>query len=469
MNDKKDLEKKRNEALEVFQTLLKNGFEAWIVGGAARDTILHKIPEDYDIATHCPHSILRRLFKNRKVKSVGKLFQVTLVDGIEISTYRKGDGPRLPLTRALFEDLSRRDLTINAIALNPITGETVDYFGGVDDLKAGLIRFTGDPEKRIIEDPLRMVRACRFKARLNGQFHEETIAAIHRLKMLLPEKIAPERIRLEILKAMRLHSPSLFFNALLETGLLPFIFPSLVACVDTDGGPFHGETVWEHLLLTGDALPAREPLLRLAGYLHDVGKPISITINAGRTSFYGHEEKGASRIMEELCRLRFSRTEREHVVNLIRHHMRDLSPLSTPKSVRRFLKLLSDHDLKVADWLRLKIADRRSNLKKAPYRMSEIKKILKMISQEIEGSTKGGTFQLKTLAVNGHDVMTVTGLPPGKEVARLLEALLYTVIDEPALNTRETLLERLVQKTGGLETREEEWKADPETKWSGSG
>lgn len=440
MDGQKDREKKRQEALSIIQTLLKHGFEAWMVGGAARDMILNSIPEDYDITTNCPHAILRRLFNNRLVKTVGVQFQVSLVDGIEVSTYRKGSDLPRATAPTLFEDLSRRDLTINALAFNPITGEHLDYFGGVDDLKAGLIRFTGDPEARITEDPLRMVRACRFKAAFNGRFHEGTTSALLRLNGLLPEKIAPERIRLEVLKAMKLKAPSLFFSALLESGLLPYIFPSLAACVDVDGGPFHGETVWEHALLTGDALSARDPLLRLAGYLHDVGKPFSVTIADGRTSFAGHEEKGAEKAGVELGLLKFSHLEREHVVNLIRHHMRDLSPASTRKAVRWFLKTLADHDLRVSDWLRLKIADRRSNLKKENYSLSEIKRILSNIAQEISGSAQGGVFRLKDLAVNGYDVMAVTGLSPGKEVARVLEALLEAVIDQPEMNTRDQLI-----------------------------
>lgn len=441
-------EEKKN-AFTIIKTLSEQGFDAWLVGGAARDMILQKNPEDYDIVTNCPYQTLRRIFKNRKVKTVGVQFPVCLVDGIEVSTYRKGMDHSNSLSPTLYEDLSRRDLTINALAFNPLTGEHVDFFGGVEDLKSGQIRFTEDPGARIMEDPLRMVRACRFKGAFEGRFHEETFSAIREFKTLLPTNVALERLRLEILKAMKLKTPSLFFDALRQTDLLQFIFPSLCASVDMDGGPFHGETVWEHALLTGDALSPKYPLLRLAGFLHDIGKPFSITITEGKTSFAGHEETSAEQAACELDHLKFSHIERDFVVNLIRLHMRDITQESTPKAVRRFIKTLRDHEVLISDWLRLKIADRKANLKKENFRLSEIKAILNKIAAETSLKGLNGAFQLKDLAINGHDVIAITGTLPGKTVGQLLEKILDRVIDDPELNTRDQLI-RLIEEENSL-------------------
>ena len=434
----------REKALSIIRTLNRHGADAWIVGGAARDMLLGQSPKDYDIVTNLPLVDIRRIFKKRKVRIVGTHFQVCLVDDIEVATYRPGLSKKSAAPSTLKEDLGRRDLTINALAYNPLTNETVDFWGGVKDLENRTIRFTGDPEKRILEDPLRMIRACRFKSGLPGVFHEETMTAIRTHHLLVKTRVAVERIRLEVMKAMAGQRPSLFFESLLDTDLLPHIFPSMIPCIGCDGGPFHGETVWEHALLTGDAVSPKFPLLRLAAYLHDVGKPHSASMEKGWLTFIGHETKGADMIGHELARLKFSNEEIAHVVNLVRQHMRTIDGSSSPKSVRRFAKALMDGEVRVDDWLRLKMADRRANLKKEPYSMARIKGMIGNIRGALDTESHSGALHIKDLAVNGADVMAILGIPPGKQVGAVLEGLLDKVLDDPALNTRRQLMEMIL-------------------------
>ncbi|MBU0992127.1 MAG: CCA tRNA nucleotidyltransferase [Proteobacteria bacterium] len=437
------------QALSIIRKLSNQGFESWLVGGAARDMILCKPPDDYDIVTSASPEDIRRIFRNRMVKIVGRLFSVCLVDGIEVATFRKDRSLTATFSSSLREDLAKRDLTFNALAFNPLTGEHIDLFGGIRDLKDGVIRFTGNARDRILEDPLRMVRACRFKATFDGEFHEKTVEAIREYRALLQTDVAGERLRLEILKVMGLKRPGIFFKALLGTGLIEYIFPSLSACVDCDGGPFHGETVWDHLLMTGDAISPRYPLLRLAGYLHDAGKPAAASERNGKRSFVGHEGKSVELIRDELKKLKFSNAEIDYIANLVGQHMRDITTDSSRKAVRKFIKRLLDHQVDIRDWLRLKIADRKANLKRDNYALTEIKSILRNISDEMHPSHEKGVFQTGDLNVSGNDVMEILGLPQGRKVGQILEALLKKVLDDPSLNTREKLVQMIKKGLNG--------------------
>ncbi len=223
-----------------------------------------------------------------------------MVGGIEISSARQGfDADDFPES-----DLAARDLTLNALAFDPVSKRILDPFNGRKDMENGVIRFTKDPEARIKEDPVRMVRACRFVGLIEGSLSVSSLDAVIACRHLI-EKTAKERIRHEIMRAMQLDTPSLFFKSLKETGLLRMILPSLDRCYDLDGGPFHGETVFEHCMLVGDALSKKHPLLRLAGFLHDVGKFDAASTKDGRLTFASHDKKTRT-LVDDLKKLRFS-------------------------------------------------------------------------------------------------------------------------------------------------------------------
>jgi tRNA nucleotidyltransferase (CCA-adding enzyme) len=417
-------------AQRILGRLREAGFAAVVAGGAVRDLCLGMVPQDVDILTNASIPDIEALFADQKVRTVGRTFPVCLVDNVEVAPVRAGAG-RFP-----FDDLALRDFTINAMAWDPVEAAILDPFNGRTDLENRVIRFTLDPDARILEDPLRMVRGCRFAARFNARLSASAGKAI-RHHAARVKTIPGERLRSEIIKAMALSKPSLFFRHLKETGLLAGILPSLDRCYGLEGGPFHGETVFDHCLLVGDALPARQPLLRLAGYLHDAGKIDSQGTKDGRITFHGHETRTRP-LMSDLDRLRFSAEEKTYILALIKCHMRPLAEKTRPKSVRRLLAALAAHRLDFHDFMRLRIADKKGNLAKAPYTLADIRDRLQKVRDARAGRS---AFHVDDLAVTGHDIMAVLKIPPGPEVGRIKQQLFEKVLDDPHLNTRDRLLD----------------------------
>jgi len=424
----------REDISLVLTRLSDNGFPVYVVGGAVRDGLLGLDPGDVDILTQADTGTLGKLFKDQKTRLVGRSFSVTLVNGVEVASCRTDmDFP--------IADLGMRDLTINSMAWDPLTRNIVDPFKGLQDLENKVIRFTGSPGARIQEDPLRMVRACRFAARYDSCLEPESLAAIRSSREWLAGRTAGERIRMELIKAMALALPSQFFTLLHNTGLLSLVLPCLDRCYDLDGGPFHGETVFEHCLLVGDALPARQPLLRLAGYLHDAGKFDAAGIKDGKLTFAGHETR-LNAIEKDLAQLKFSNKETQYMLSLVRAHMRPLTGESTPRAVRRLLAMLDDLGLSHRDFLRMRIADKKGNLAKSPYTLSEICVRLEKIRETVSGQT---AFNINDLKISGRDICEILGLEQGPVIGKIKARLFEAALETPELNT-ESALKKLVRE-----------------------
>jgi len=305
------------------------------VGGCVRDLVLGREPSDYDIATDAKPSELAKLFP--KAQLVGAQFGVVLVDDVEVATFRSDhsyvDG-RHPVD-VTFEsdakqDVLRRDFTINALLLDPalvgsssdVTGNVVDYAGGLDDLRNHVIRAIGDPEQRFNEDHLRMLRAIRFAARFGFEIEPKTMAAIQMLHDRI-SRVAPERIRDELIRILTEGAARRGFELLDQSGLLNDILPEMSAMKGVEQPPeFHPEgDVWTHTMLMLEGIQSPTPTLALGVLLHDVGKPGTFRI-ADRIRFDGHVELGEKIARDILTRLRFSNAEIEQVVALIANHMR---------------------------------------------------------------------------------------------------------------------------------------------------
>ena len=328
----------QSRAVEIAAELRSRGFQAWLVGGCVRDLVLGREPKDYDIATDAQPEQLLRLFP--KAQLVGAQFGVVLVDGIEIATFRSdhsySDG-RHP-EGVTFEtdprqDVLRRDFTINALLLDPsvlcspcspssLYSSVVDYVGGLADLEACVIRAIGDPEQRFEEDHLRMLRAVRFAARFGFEIEPGTVAAIQKLHSKIL-RVAPERIRDELVRILTEGGARRGFELLDASGLLSEILPEIAAMKGVAQPPeFHPEgDVWTHTLIMLEGLRSPSPTLALGVLLHDVGKPGTFRV-AGRIRFDGHVELGERMGREILNRLRFSNAEIEQVIALIANHMR---------------------------------------------------------------------------------------------------------------------------------------------------
>nr|WP_319495353.1 CCA tRNA nucleotidyltransferase [uncultured Desulfobacter sp.] len=428
----------RSPVCDIIETLWNDGFHASVAGGAVRDALLGIAPEDVDLLTNARPEDLARLFSAQDSKYVGKAFAVTLINKVEVATCRPADkkavdaGHTFPAT-----DLGRRDLTINSIAWDPKARTLADPFGGQADIKNKIIRFTRNPFDRIEEDPVRMVRACRFAARFGFKIEPESFDAIRAKAHKITVQGSAERIQLEIVKAMGMDKPSGFFNLLHDTGLLGRILPSLDRCYDLDGGPHHGETVFEHNLLVGDALPASMPTLRLAGFLHDTGKMDALEIKDGRNSFPGHETFTQA-MMNDLERLRFSRKDMDYIQSLVRGHMRPLKADTTPRAVRRLLAMLDDLNLSYHDFLRMRIADKKSNLNpvKKPYTLGDIRLRLDKI---LDALNSKAPFNVNNLDISGREIQDILGLTEGPAIGKVKALLFEKVLDDPSLNTEEAL------------------------------
>ena len=410
----------------ILDRFKKNGFQAYIVGGAVRDVMLHRTPDDFDILTHASLKQIQTIFSDQKVKTIGKAFPICIVNGVEISSGRtKFDISNFPES-----DLAKRDFTINAMAYDPLSKKIIDPFNGRKDLEDAIIRFTKDPEKRIQEDPIRMIRACRFVAMIDGDLSLSSLEVILACKDLL-DSVAKERIHHEIMKALGLQRPSLFFKALKKTGLLSKIFPSLDRCHDLDGGPHHGETVFDHSMLVGDALSPHFPILRLTGFLHDTGKFDAAKTTEGKLTFAGHENHTRA-VVHDLTLLRFPAKDIAYITSLIKAHMRPLTDQTTPKATRRLLAMLDKFDLGYQDFMRMRIADKKGNLAKTPYTLSQIRTRLKKLFIEMAGRT---AFRMNQLEITGNDIIQLTGVAPGPEIGKMKQVLFEKVLDDPKLNT----------------------------------
>ncbi len=409
----------------ILDRFKKYGFQAYIVGGAVRDIMLQRTPDDFDILTQASLKEIQSIFSDQKIKTIGKAFPICIVNGVEISSGRtKFDISNFPES-----DLAKRDFTINAMAYDSLSKKIIDPFNGRKDLEDAIIRFTKDPEKRIQEDPVRMIRACRFVALINGDFSLSSLEIILTCKDLL-ESVAKERIYHEIMKALALKRPSLFFKALKKTGLLNKIFPSLDRCHDLDGGPHHGETVFDHSMMVGDALSPRSPVLRLAGFLHDTGKFDAAKTTEGKLTFAGHENHTRA-VVHDLTLLRFPAKDITYITSLIKSHMRPLTDRTTPKAARRLLAMLDQYDLDYQDFMRMRIADKKGNLAKDPYTMSQIRIRLKKLFTEMAGQT---AFRMNQLEITGNDIIQLTGVAPGPEIGKIKQMLFEKVLDDPKLN-----------------------------------
>lgn len=318
-------------AITIVQKLQKAGYETYFAGGCVRDILLKREPKDYDIVTAAKPDTVEDLLE--KTIPVGKQFGViqAIENGhhFEIATFRedskRSDGRR-PHTISFAsakEDAKRRDFTINGMFYNPITEDILDYVGGKNDINEHLIRFIGDPEERIQEDHLRILRAIRFKNTFDFQYHPDTFQALKKHAQLV-KNISPERIRDELNKIIALPHSLKVFEDLEDTRVLHEILPEVEKMKGVaQPHKYHQEgDVWTHSLMALESLSPKCPLaLRWAVLLHDSGKPDTFEVRDDRIHFDGHAELSSEIAQNILKRLNFSNAEIEEVCWLIDHHM----------------------------------------------------------------------------------------------------------------------------------------------------
>jgi poly(A) polymerase len=344
----------RDLANRICRVLRENGHQAYLVGGCVRDIVLGRAPADYDVATDAMPDEVQGLFP--RSLTVGAQFGVVVVTDdstqVEVATFRSDIGysdgrhpDHVEFSRTPQDDVQRRDFTINALLLDPATNEVLDFVGGRDDLRAGIIRAIGRPEERFREDKLRMIRAVRFGARFHYAIESATFCAIAKLAAQINE-VSAERLRDELTKLLTEGAARRAFELLDESNLLPQLLPEIARMKGVEQPPqFHPEgDVWVHTLLMLEQLkPGSSPTLAWGVLLHDVGKPPTFKPPSGpdsRIRFDEHVEVG-TRIAIEICRrLRFSNNDTDQIAALVANHLRFKDvPRMKPSTLKRFVRL----------------------------------------------------------------------------------------------------------------------------------
>ncbi|GMQ56009.1 CCA tRNA nucleotidyltransferase [Vallitalea sediminicola] len=426
-------------AKKIIDKLTDNGYEAYLVGGCVRDSLIGKIPNDWDITTSALPDQVKKLF-GKTIDTGLKHGTVTILmdkNPIEVTTYRidgEYEDNRRPntveFTNNLIEDLKRRDFTINAMAYNHITG-LVDEFNGIEDLEKGIIRCVGNPKERFNEDALRMLRAIRFSAQLGYEINKETRDAITDCSSLI-KNVSMERIQVELNKTLVSDNPNMIME-IYECKLMGYIMPEFIPCIgNSQNHPYHSYDIHEHILRSVNAIKA-EKALRWTMLLHDIGKPkVKTTDELGIDHFYGHEAISANMAKDILKRLKFDNKTIDKVVKLIEFH--DIRLKDSSKSIRRLLKKLG-HEL-FYDFILVQRADITAQ---NPDKLDDRIAILDNAEiKYVEIKAREQCISIKELDVNGGDLIKY-GIKEGRQIGYLLNKLLDIVIEDPSKNRKKDL------------------------------
>lgn len=407
--------------LWITRTLEEAGFETWAVGGAVRDALLGVDSVDWDFTTRARPEQVRRAF--RRTVPIGiehGTVGVLARDGTmyEVTTFRRdvetrGRHATVEFTDRLEEDLARRDFTINAVAWHPLRDELHDPFGGVEDLERGVLRTVGRPADRFAEDYLRVQRALRFAGRFELTVDPPTWTALCRATDQLGI-LSPERIREELIKVLALDPrPGGALSLYAASGVLAALLPELEPLIRrrTRAAPVDD---WTYALLAGEALPERRPLLRLVALL---------------------QAAGARAAAQLLVRLRFSNAQADAVAALVAAGTGPPSPRARPAELRRWLARVGPQRL--TDLARIWCAQERVERSLGVGVPVDAAGSWRALRHELR---RRPALALVDLAVTGNDLIR-SGLKPGPRFGRILDGLLDRVLEDPALNCRETLLE----------------------------
>lgn len=438
-------------ANEIIHSLQNNGYEAFLVGGCVRDSILGRSIHDYDITTSATPDEMMKVFKDKRIIETGLQHgTITIVingEGYEVTTYRidgnYSDSRRpdsVTFTRSLEEDLKRRDFTINAMAYNDEAG-LIDPFNGMEDIKYHKIQCIGKPEDRFAEDALRILRAIRFASQLSFVLEPNTDYILHKMYQNL-ENISVERINGEFCKIAA--SSNFCVQMVLYSDVLSLFIPEIKDMFGfQQNNPYHIYDVWNHTVHAVQAyecdcepdLNPRDLITSLAVFFHDIGKPHCYQDGEdGIRHFKGHGRVSADMTDKIMKRLRFDNDTREKVVELVYYH--DATFEVGKKYVKRWLNKIGEEQFRRL--LNVRRADIKAqadmNQETRLQKIDNIGYVLEEVLQDDE------CFSLKDLAVNGKDLITI-GYKPGKEIGEVLNNLLDSVISGEYINEKEKLLE----------------------------
>jgi len=440
----------------IMEKLIKKGHQAYIVGGCVRDLLLGQKPKDWDITTNARPEEIQRLFKKSFYEN--KFGTVTVITAskdetlktIEITPFRlegkysdKRHPDEIKFAETIEEDLSRRDFTVNAIALDG-KGKIIDPFDGQKDLKDKIIRTVGKADDRFNEDALRMLRAVRFACTLSAQggpasgwhIEEKTFKAIQKNAGLM-QFISKERIKDELIKIFASEKAAEGIDLLQKTNLLRYILPELEKGVGVSQNKHHIYDIYEHSIRSLQVAADKKFNLevRFAALFHDIGKPETKEGEGPNSTFYNHDYVGAKFTYRILERLKFPKKFIDKVVLLVRNHMFVSDPERlTDAGARRLIARVGKEN--IPDLINLRIADRlgMGRPKERPYRLRTIEYMIEKVSKD--------PISAKMLKINGNDIMKLLKLQPSPRIGAILEVLLAEVIEDPKKNTADYLKKR---------------------------
>jgi len=438
--------------LEIIKKFQAKDYQIYIVGGAVRDLIMSRQVHDWDFTTDArPEEILnifpKKSFYNNKFGTVTVITKDKKETAFEITTFRKEFNyvdkrhpEKVVWGKTIEEDLSRRDFTINAIAALPKIGKNkevelkiIDPSDGQKDIKKKLVRTVGSPGERFSEDALRMMRAVRIAAQLGFLIEDKTFASIKDNASLI-KQIAWERIRDELFRILISPNSAEGILILYNANLLKYIIPELIETRSVAQARHHTEDVWNHSLKSLQFCPSKDPVVKLATLLHDIGKPATAKGEGEKRTFYNHEVAGATIATEIGRRLRLSKKQLKKLRCLVRQHQFTVDEKQTDKAIRRFIRRVSKEYL--TDMLDLRTGDRLGGgARETSWRLELFKKRLVEVQKQ--------PFSLKDLKVSGNDVMKILKIPPGPKIGKILNALFAEVEEDKDLNNRKYLLSRI--------------------------
>ncbi len=442
-----------DKILGVYKKIQDAEFEVYLVGGSVRDIILEKNVKDWDFTTNATPQEVLKIFPNGFYDNPFGTVGVPVEKGqvVEITTYRTEHGhkdrrrpEKVEWGKTIEEDLSRRDFTINAIAIklklpDKDNFEIVDLLNGQEDLKNKIIKAVGDPKKRFKEDALRLMRAIRLTTELSFTIEENTWNEIVNDANLINE-ISKERIQIELLRILASDFPYEGIMLLRNSGLLEYIIPELldgVGISQARPGRHHTTDVFTHNIMSLKFCPSQDPIVRFATLIHDVGKPkVENKDDNGLVIFHNHEIMGA-KIAKDICeRLKFSKKDKEKIVNLIRWHMFTVDEKITDAAIRRFIRRVGVEN--VQDMMDLRIGDRLGGGTQTAesWRLKHFKK-------RVEEQLQPAPFSINDLAVDGNDVMKILKIKPGPKIGEILQKLFEEVDEDLTKNNKEYLTKRI--------------------------
>lgn len=424
--------------LEILKTLNQAGYEAYVVGGCVRDSLLKRDCADYDVCTSALPNVVQSLFTHAIPTGI-KHGTITVLtpQPVEITTFRSETTykdhrhpDRVEFVSSIIEDLRRRDFTINAMAYHPNTG-LIDPFGGKKDLSLKIVRCVGDASQRFQEDALRMIRAHRFCAKLGFTMDNTTQEALHQNSKLI-QWVAVERIDKELKEILR-YDPYEIENM---TKLLSKWMPELELCKScAQNSPWHDTNVLHHSLRAITFLTPFDETLALALLFHDLGKPATKTTKDGIDHFYGHPLESA-KIADRICKaLKVSTYQRKLICSLVKHHDEKL-PLRL-RTIYRFRIQMGFDDAWMQNSFTIRICDLKAHSLKG---QQSVQSVLAFI--DFYEKNKNRPMSFHDLKINGKDVLTHTSFT-GKDVRKVLQRCLDLVFYDPEQNTREHLIEMI--------------------------